>query len=810
MRSLYLFPLILMTSPALAQTGPAQDDDAGYPQIDLETGEDIERHGNEILVVATRIKGQLNVPQAPILTLDEADIEAYGADSLSDLLAQLGPQTGSGRGRGDGHPVVLLNGQRISSFREMRDIPPEAIRRMEVLPEEVALRFGYPPNQRVVNFILKDRFATRTAAGEYNIPTLGGFTDTELEAGLFRIAGQSRLNIRGKIDNTTMLTEGERGVLQSTTVAPGAPDPAEYRSLIDASRQYALNATWSSPLGKDGAGGALTINGALTHGRNRSLFGLDAYDDALRRFSVATTAEAGIGYNRMVGGWQLSATTNASYSDTRTRVDDPAPSPAPTGLNRARTKDTAVNALVTIAGAPFRMPAGEAMLTVKAGFDHTGSDNSDTSSGRSTVLRRGDLSTGVNLALPLTSRREGVLGGAGEVSLNLSAGLNRLSDFGTLTDWSAGLNWSPTGKLGFQASYIVNEAAPSLNQLGNPQLLAYNVSVYDFTRGETALVTIVNGGNAALRKERQRDLKLSGNWELPVLKNANVVVEYFRNRSDDVTQSFPLLTPAIEAAFPGRVVRDAAGRLVSIDRRPVTFDEVKGSRLRWGFNISGTYGKPLPRGGERNPMADAMRGHRPPGGAPGMGRPGRAGGGPGGGGFGRGPGGPGGPMGRANNGQGRWNLSLFHTVQLTNVVTVAPGGPVLDLLDGEAISAGGVARHSLEAEGGTFYRGFGVRLNGSWTAPARVTASGAPGSSDLRFGSVLKIDGRLFVNFDQRKSIVEAVPFLKGARLAFEFENILNSRQKVTDGSNTVPLSYQADYRDARGRVVGLDFRKMF
>lgn len=810
MRSLYLFPLILMTSPALAQADAVQDGNADYPQTDLETGEDIQRHDGEILVVATRIRGQLNVPQAPILTLDEADIEAYGADSLSDLLAQLSPQTGSGRGRGDGHPVVLLNGQRISSFREMRDIPPEAIRRMEILPEEVALRFGYPPNQRVVNFILKDKFATRTAAGEYNIPTLGGFTDTELEAGMFRIAGQSRFNIRGKIDNTTMLTEGERGVLQSTTPTPGAPDPADYRSLIDASRQYALNATWSSPLGKDGAGGALTINGALTSSRNRSLFGLDAYDDALHRYSQATTVEAGVGYNRTIAGWQLSATTNASFSDTRTRVDDPATPPAPTGLNRARTKDAGLNTLVTMAGTPFRMPAGEAMLTVKAGFDYTGSDNSDTASRQATSLKRGDLSTGLNLALPLTNRKDGVLGGAGDIALNLSAGLNRLSDFGTLTDWSAGLNWAPTGKLGFQASYIVNEAAPSLNQLGNPQLLAYNVSVYDFTRGETALVTIINGGNRALRKERQRDLKLSGNWELPALKNANLVVEYFRNRSDDVTQSFPLLTPAIEAAFPGRVERDAAGRLVSIDRRPVTFDEVKSSRLRWGFNISGSYGKPLPRGGDRNPMADAMRGHRPPGGpGPRMGGAGPRGGGPGGG-VGRGPGGPGGPMGGANNGQGRWNLSLFHTVQLTNVVTIAPGGPVLDLLDGEAISAGGVARHSLEAEGGTFYRGFGVRLNGSWTAPARVTASGAPGSSDLRFGSVLKIDGRLFVNFDQRKSIVEAMPFLKGARLAFEFENILNSRQKVTDGNQVVPLSYQADYRDARGRVIGIDFRKMF
>ncbi|MCC6829347.1 MAG: TonB-dependent receptor [Novosphingobium sp.] len=800
MRSLYLFPLALVASPALAQADPAQDVDSGFPQADLETDDDMQRQGSEILVVATRLRGQLNVPQAPILTLDEADIEAYGADSLSDLLAQLSPQTGSGRGRGDGHPVVLLNGQRISSFREMRDIPPEAIRRMEILPEEVALRFGYPPNQRVVNFILKDKFATRTVAGEYNIPTLGGFTDTELEAGLFRISGPSRFNIRGKIDNTTMLTEAERGVRQASQPAPGAPDPAAYRSLIDASRQYAVNATWSTPLGKDGIDGSLTINGALTRSRNRSLFGLDAYDDPLRRHSQATTAEGGIGYNRMIGGWQLSATTNASFGDTRTRVDDPATPPAPTGLNRARTRDTAVNALVTMAGAPLRMPAGEAMLTVKAGFDYTGSDNSDTASGRATMLKRGDVSTGVNLALPLTSRKQGVLGGAGDVSLNLSAGLNRLSDFGTLTDWSAGLNWSPTAKLGFQASYIVNDAAPSLSQLGNPQLLAYNVSVYDFTRGETALVTIVNGGNPALRKERQRDLKLSGNWELPVLKNANLVVEYFRNRSNDVTQSFPLLTPAIEAAFPGRVERDAAGRLVSIDRRPVTFDQVKSSRLRWGFNISGSYGKALAGSGARNPMAGAMGGHRPPGGAPR-------------GGFGRGmggPGGPGGPMGGANDGKGRWNLSLFHTVQLTSVVTVAPGGPVLDLLDGEAISAGGLARHALEMEGGTFYRGFGVRLNGSWTAPARITAGGLAGSSDLRFGSVLKIDGRLFVNFDQRKSIIKAVPFLKGARLAFEFENILNSRQKVTDGGGTVPISYQADYRDARGRVVGLDFRKMF
>ena len=51
------------------------------------------------------------------------------------------------------------------------------------------------------------------------------------------------------------------------------------------------------------------------------------------------------------------------------------------------------------------------------------------------------------------------------------------------------VTWAPTEKLSLQASYLVDEAAPSLNQLGNPTLISSNVVVYDFTRGETALGT---------------------------------------------------------------------------------------------------------------------------------------------------------------------------------------------------------------------------------------------------------------------------------------------------------------------------------
>ena len=167
------------------------------------------------------------------------------------------------------------------------------------------------------------------------------------------------------------------------------------------------------------------------------------------------------------------------------------------------------------------------------------------------------------------------------------------------------------------------------------------------------------------------------------------------------------------------------------------------------------------------------------------------------------------PFGRGGRG-GRWNLSLFHTVNFTDLVTIATGGPVRDQLDGDALVAGGVPRHSVELEGGFFYKGVGLRLNGNWSAPATVRSTGAPGSSDLRFGSVFRLDARIFVNLGLQEKLVEKAPFLKGLRIAFDFDNIFDSRQKVTDASGAVPLAFQKDFRDPRGRFMGIDIRKMF
>ena len=184
-----------LVAPAHAQSG--------------DTGGD---RNTEIVVTAERIRGQVEAPQAPIAVLEEDEIASYGVASLAELIDELAPQTGSARGRGGGRPAFLVNGRRVNGFREMRNYPPEAIRRVEILPEEVALRYGFRPDQRVVNFILKDNFVSVSGDVEYGFPSGGGYSTNEIEGSFLRIDGDNRLNIAFEAEDSSMLTEAERDV----------------------------------------------------------------------------------------------------------------------------------------------------------------------------------------------------------------------------------------------------------------------------------------------------------------------------------------------------------------------------------------------------------------------------------------------------------------------------------------------------------------------------------------------------------------------------------------------------------------------
>lgn len=603
--------------PALGQDASGQAPPAPEQQGpgDTLSDEDVDA----IVVTAARVRGQVQTASAPVLELSQEDVQAYGADSLADLVSQLAPQVGSGSGRG-GQPVFLLNGQRISNFHEIGRFPPEAVKKVEVLPEEVALKFGFRPDQRVINFILQDNFVSREVELEYGAPTRGGYGAGEAELGLLRIDGSQRLSASLGFQRATPLTEAERGIIQTPGTIPTDPtdpNPADFRTLTARSEQLEANVTGAVGLGEGGSGGQLTLNSRWVSNRTVALSGLDLLTttdasgnpvirtidaNPLERLTNTDTLSIGAGYNRRIGDYQFTTTLDAGLIDAETLIDRRRTAPGPVVTDRAQSQVWTAGLKSTLIGNPVVLPAGEMGVTLTGAYDWSRIERVDTRTvSGAPALTRGDLSAAANISVPITSRRENVLGALGDVTLNLSGGVNSLSDFGSLGSFTAGVVWRPTGRLTLQATQTVRETAPGLSQLGAPTIVSFNLPVYDFRSGQSVLVTQTSGGNPSLRAETQRDLKLSASYDLDLLERANILVEYYRNRSDDVTSAFPLLTPAIEAAFPGRVTRDqATGRLTALDARPVTFSQTRSQRLRYGFNLFGKLGKPFPPG-ERPP-----------------------------------------------------------------------------------------------------------------------------------------------------------------------------------------------------------------
>lgn len=655
-------PYMLASGLVLAFAAPAvaQDNSSEATEIGTDFG-DFPADG-EILVQGDRLRGQLNVEQAPVLELDEQDILAIGANSVGDLIAAIGPQTGSSRGRGGGRPVFLVNGIRISSFRELRSYPPEAVAKVEVMPEEVAQRFGFPPDRRVVNLILKENYSSREIELEFEAPDRGGYWRNEQEFTLLTINDGARMNLNLERGDGSLLTEAERDVEQtagSVSDVASDPDQALYRSLVPELTEYEATLNWAKAYLESGS--SLSFNATYEREESLSLSGLDTVllaapdgssalrtfgeDDPLRVRSNNDTFSAAGSWTKPLGRFQFTATSDASFSETETRIDRRAdtqelvdaafagalaidgalPDLPDAGFDVANRRSIVAENKVTLRGSPLLLPAGEVTTTFDLGFDWRQIDSSDTRAiepgGEDTKLTRRRFEGGLNVVVPLTSKREGFLDALGSISANFSLGFEDLSDFGSLTDWTAGINWSPWSNLDLQATYVWREVAPSLSDLGNPRVETLNVPVFDLVNGETVLATLVTGGNPDLLAETQRDWRFSANWELPFWENTRLSAEYIRNRSADVTSAFPALSTAVEAAFPDRVIRDASGTLTALDRRPVTYESTRNERLVFGLTTRGSWGAAAPRRGGGRPQAAANGRGGPPERAIGSGPP---------------------------------------------------------------------------------------------------------------------------------------------------------------------------------------------
>ncbi|HEY3800769.1 MAG TPA: TonB-dependent receptor [Caulobacteraceae bacterium] len=156
---------------------------------------------------------------APELTMSPADIQSFGDATVTELLNDLAPETRSDRGRGQSGPVILLNGRRISGLNEVQNIPTEAILRVDILPEELALKYGYSADQRVVNIVLRRVFRAVTGEGVGGAASEGGDPTAQAEADKFEVRRDQRTNVDLKYQYAAGLTDAQRDV----TEPAGAP-----------------------------------------------------------------------------------------------------------------------------------------------------------------------------------------------------------------------------------------------------------------------------------------------------------------------------------------------------------------------------------------------------------------------------------------------------------------------------------------------------------------------------------------------------------------------------------------------------------
>jgi uncharacterized membrane protein YgcG len=775
-------------APALAQEAP--------PPVAQVATDEIADGEDDIVVLGQRERGAVIGDIRPEVQLTPADIRSYGVNSVAELLSELAPQTRSERGRGGGGQIVLLNGLRISGFSEIRDLPTEAIQRVDILPEEVALKYGFAANQKVVNIVLRRRFRATTVELSDRIAIEGGANRPEAELDWLRITPEGRLSLSAEYERSSRLLESQRDIIGGS----------EFRTLLPSSSTASLNGVYARSIAE---GVTATFNGRVQRDDSNSLLGLSGNGSLIAQNNDSLNTRLATTLNGAVSGWQWTFT--GAYDRTETDTD------TSVTADRARSIASQFGGDFTVNGRPLTLPAGPVSTTLRLNASASDFESRSTRGG---IRRQGevhrDIGGGqINVDVPIASRDRGVLDFLGNLSLNGNVEVLRLSDFGTLTSYGAGTVWSPIRELSIVASFTNEEGAPTAQQLGNPAIVTPGVRVFDLVRGQNAIVTQITGGNPDLLADERRVWKVGATLRPLGETDLSIVATYTNSRTRNAIGSLSFPTAQIQQAFPDRFLRDANGELIQIDARPVNFFRESREQLRWGVNFSKRIQDSTAEQFRALAAAGRLPWGRGPGGQGGQGGAGgqrpegagdrrREGGRGGGGRFGGGGGGFGG-------GGGRLQFALYHTWHFKDEVLVRPGGPLIDRLDGGTLGrGGGQPRHEIEAQAGITRNGLGARLSANWASGTTIDGASGLASDRLEFGDLATVNFRLFANLGNMPKLVVDHPWLRGTRVTLAVDNLFNARQRVRDATGTTPINYQPDLLDPLGRSVRLSVRKLF
>jgi hypothetical protein len=702
---------------------------------------------SEVTVTGTR-----DADVQPIMQIDPEDLQSYGTDSMQNLLDALGPRIQSSMSNSP--PVVLING-RLAGTTELQNLPPEAIARVDVLPEKAALRYGFPDDRRVVNLVLREHFRIYIAQAADSQSTQGGGQTASGNTSTTHIDHDTQTTVRADYKESEQLLESQRDI--------SSPD-SDARTLEPTLHDTKLAASFV----RDLFGLRPSLEASVDSQATDSLQGLAATDsgeDQLRQRKTTTTAHIAARVNGMAG--ELNWTAAASYDQTNTITGGATGVDAAGGLSfldaHSKLDNVAVDGAV---GGPFlQLPAGRAFVSANLNahledFD-TATEVTDTPAA-SAQLSRTNVRLRVFTNFPLTSRSAGVWPALGDLAVRLNFSEQEVSNFGALTSSGFGVNWIPVKPLNFNAAFNTTRTAPSVQNLLDPTVITPDVQTFDFVTDETTYVTTITGGNPDLRNAETQGTTV-GLYVDPFEGRYTFRATYQRLHTLDGIGGLPPASEAVELAFPDRFVRDSDGNLIEIDTRPVNLALAEKDFVIYGFTL-------IPFNGPPSPKA-------PP--AP------------------------------------RLVITLFDTWYLRDTLLVRQGVPELDLLNGAPTSAttGSVAttqaRHALDLRANYMYRGLGVEARTAWHSATEVDGGTAATASTLYFSALTTTNLRLFASLGDFP-LTKQHPWAKGLRVDLLATNILNAHQKVQDATGATPVGFEPGYIDPLGRVVMLAIRKAF
>lgn len=697
-------------------------------------------------VTVTAPRGLTSGGIAPFLELSRLELESDGVDTLSDLVNALKPLTRSSRS--DGEPVVLINGH-LAGLTEFANLPSDAVERVEVLPETVALQYGFSEKQRVLNIVLREHYRavpTRLSEGG---ATEGGDRTTQVDASLARLNNDDRITVLASFQNNAKLLESDRGIYQ--------PDSL-YRTLQPDKSEGKVAATVSGTV----AGVSSSLEGSFDRVSTKGLQGaVDVADapTALAQSADANTARVALQLTGQVGRFVWGALGSYSRLTTNSSGAIGLDDAGNLAIDRTNSALNTGGLQLSLSGRVASLPAGGVIANVKAGFGYQGFLSKDAYPGSSfsrSNLVRTDRSASFNTSLPITSRDNHLGAAAGDLSATVNLSLDKFSDFGTLLSQSYGLDWTPINKVHLNAIFTDHETPPTVQQVLAPETITPNVEMYDFVTGQTVYVTSITGGAPGLRATDDR-VKSFGVSLGPLFAKTMFSAHYEQHRTRDAVGTLPPLTADVELAFPERFIRDAGGTLIEVDNRSVNLQQQDLDDLSWGFNTWFPFGA--------------------------------------------------GSAGATSN---RFEFSAFDTWYLKDDILIRNGIPHLDLLNGAPVNdAGGQARHQIDWSALVYSDGLGAVLSGTRRSGTSVAGGDALAPDTLRFSALGTVDLRVFADL-VRLPATRGKRWAQGVRVALLVTNLFDRRQSVRDSAGITPIAFAPGYLDPVGRTVSISVRKAF